>query len=449
MFPVRRFSTSAPHLKRILPAVYTPKQSSTRKSGFETNFPVQRRRKAWELAGEDKDTFFKKKYAHIHAKQKAHEARNAEKKTSPKDKGEIASALGGNTRSKRRHEDDLRGGDKYTGFDRHDLDDKKPRSFKRVGTSKGRDLWGNSENENGFDKKEVYSGIRPSPLSEFIYGSGPVLAALKAQRREYFSRLLVYNPKPQDQDIIKLAQKHDIKVKIARDKNELNILSNNGVHNGFVLETKPMLPQAIHYLGDSDPKKSTYRITEDFLGDQFVREHKTSNPHPFGVYLDEVSDPHNVGAIVRSAYFLGADFIVVSNKNCAPLSPVVSKTSVGALEFLPVYSCASPLSFLEKSREEGWTVVSAGYAGHYTNSKIDQTMSSKKINYRDLDTLLPQGPVLLVLGSEGEGLRTTIKLKSDHIVEIDSGANVNPIIDSLNVSVASALLIQKVLDVNE
>lgn len=472
---VRSFSTSLTHFKRILPSVnVSDAQKHTKKNeGFEKNFPIIKRAKAWEITGEDKETYFKRKHAHTHARDK--KRGSSSKRMNETDK-RTQRGRRDNDRSFKlpsRNDDrafgkrDSRARDSRSAYsedrsreprrDRRgdfEKDDRRGPKSNRGNLKTGRTrlfdkTFESFDNMDGVhDKREVYSGIRPSPLSEYIYGTNPVLAALLAERREYFSRLLVYNSKPEDQEILTLAESMNIPIKKAKDKNELNILSNNGVHNGFVLETKPFVPQPIFNLADVYPSKGAYDLVDDVLGDRITRRCTTSNPNPFGVYLDEVTDPHNIGAIIRSAYFLGADFVVTSSKNCAPLSPVVSKTSVGALEFLPVYTCSSPLSFLEKSKENGWLIVSAGRAEHPSDAKIDHTLKQKAFKFRGLNTLLQKSPTLLVLGSEGQGIRTTMKLKSDHIVEISARSNINPVVDSLNVSVAAALFISKIMEVN-
>ncbi len=72
--------------------------------------------------------------------------------------------------------------------------------------------------------------------------------------------------------------------------------------------------------------------------------------------LDEVWDPQNFGALLRTAFFLKCDKVVVCSKNSAPLSPAVSRASAGAMEVMPVYSTDNMMKFLDKSRENGWQV---------------------------------------------------------------------------------------------
>lgn len=77
--------------------------------------------------------------------------------------------------------------------------------------------------------------------------------------------------------------------------------------------------------------------------------------------LDEVWDPQNFGALLRTAYFLRCHQVVVCAKNSAPLSPAVSRASAGALELMPVYSTDNLMKFLDKSVENGWQVCLVEY----------------------------------------------------------------------------------------
>jgi 21S rRNA (GM2251-2'-O)-methyltransferase len=73
--------------------------------------------------------------------------------------------------------------------------------------------------------------------------------------------------------------------------------------------------------------------------------------------LDEVWDPQNFGALLRSSFFLKCDGVVTCAKNSAPLSPAVSKASAGAMELMTIYSVDNMMKFLDNSRENGWQVI--------------------------------------------------------------------------------------------
>ncbi|GME86209.1 unnamed protein product [Ambrosiozyma monospora] len=176
--------------------------------------------------------------------------------------------------------------------------------------------------------------------------------------------------------------------------------------------------------------------------DSYPKAHVSNEKYPTGLYLDEVSDPYNVGAILRSAYFMGVDFIVMSERNCARLSPVVLKASSGAMELMPIFTCAKPLAFFDTSRTNGWTIVSTVAPG----SKGNGGARVKVLDTEDLGKVSKGGPVLLVVGSEATGIRKNLVSRSDFVVGLQSDRiDVDESVDSLNVSVATALLISKLL----
>ena len=153
------------------------------------------------------------------------------------------------------------------------------------------------------------------------------------------------------------------------------------------------------------------------------------------IFLDEVSDPRNMGATLRSACYLGAAAVVISPKNSSPLSPVVSRASAGALELLSAsgrlaYS-HGPLPNLLKSlsEEASFDVVGTVLSGH---------------NVVSLDSAQREGNAAIVFGSEGRGLRTMVRRACSTLVTMPPALGAGSI-DSLNVSVASALVMHRFL----
>jgi 21S rRNA (GM2251-2'-O)-methyltransferase len=141
--------------------------------------------------------------------------------------------------------------------------------------------------------------------------------------------------------------------------------------------------------------------------------------------LDEVTDPQNLGSILRSAFFFGVDEVIICSKNSAPLSPVVSKASAGALEVMTVRSANNLMRLLDESKKTGWQVVGTSLG--------EDTMP--------LDSLPLLQPTILVMGNEGHGLRQSIISRCDHKVHIPCGRGSNALVDSLNVSVATGVLL--------
>ena len=145
---------------------------------------------------------------------------------------------------------------------------------------------------------------------------------------------------------------------------------------------------------------------------------------PFIVVCDEISDPHNLGAIIRSAECAGAHGVIIPKHRSAGLTAVVGKTSAGAAEHLAVARVASIASALEELKARGLWVYGAAAEG---SSPMWNTDFS--------------GPVALVIGSEGEGLGRLVRERCDFLVSIPLRGKVS----SLNASTAAAVLMYEVL----
>lgn len=127
-------------------------------------------------------------------------------------------------------------------------------------------------------------------------------------------------------------------------KHDLNMMAVNRPHQGYILRAEPLDFTPISELAAVNTASSAFAPTK----------HRTSN---FVLALDEVWDPQNFGALLRTAHFLGVSKVVVCAKNSAPLSPAVSKASAGAMEAMEVYSTKTMMSFLDKSKKNGWKVL--------------------------------------------------------------------------------------------
>ena len=141
------------------------------------------------------------------------------------------------------------------------------------------------------------------------------------------------------------------------------------------------------------------------------------------VLLDGVEDPHNLGAIIRSAYCLGAHGLVISSRRSAQLNQTVMKTSSGAAAFLPVARVANLNQALATLQEAGCWAVACD-------------MDGQSLWHSDLT-----GPVALVLGNEGAGISPLLKKHCDFVVSIPMSANE---VGSLNVSNAAAVMLCEV-----
>jgi len=138
------------------------------------------------------------------------------------------------------------------------------------------------------------------------------------------------------------------------------------------------------------------------------------------VVLDEVTDPHNLGAVARSALAAGAGGLVVPRHRSAHVTPAAVKASAGILELLPLAQVTNVVSFLLRARDHGFWVY--GAAGEAAASYLATDLT---------------GRIVLVLGAEGRGLRPLVAKTCDALVSIPMDSAV----ESLNVSVAAALLL--------
>jgi tRNA(Leu) C34 or U34 (ribose-2'-O)-methylase TrmL len=136
----------------------------------------------------------------------------------------------------------------------------------------------------------------------------------------------------------------------------------------------------------------------------------------------------NLGAMIRCAFFFGADGVLASEKNCAPLSPAASKASAGCLETMHVYDSDNLANTLATAANDGWLVLGADG-------------SADAVDCRSVGC---SRPTLLVMGNEGIGLRTNVRRACTALVKIMSGDGVDMRdCDSLNVSVATGILLHQ------
>lgn len=279
-------------------------------------------------------------------------------------------------------------------------------------TTGGRSSWA-GRNRYGYD--DVPTEKRDPPYGHYdgdhIYGVSSVLMAIRSGKRN-ISELLIQegmdltNKKDQSQahDILKTAKSMNIPIR-EFSKHDLNMLTENRPHQGFVLRAAPL-----NFI-----KKDALPPSPDFK---------------CVLALDEVWDPQNFGALLRTCLFLGVDEVVVCAKNSAPLSPTVSKASAGALEVMDIASTSNMMRFLDKSQENGWQIVGTSLG--------DEAV--------DLNSLPLNAPTILVLGNEGHGVRTNILRRCTHLVKI-AGSNSlgDSAVDSLNVSVTGGILLHHIL----
>ncbi len=142
------------------------------------------------------------------------------------------------------------------------------------------------------------------------------------------------------------------------------------------------------------------------------------------VFLDRLTDPHNVGSIIRTAEALGASGVVLAGAHSSAITSVVIKASAGATAHIPIVEISNAGSFIEKAKAKGIWII-----------------GSSSESERGLEDLGEFRPALLVIGSEGEGVRKSILDKCDRVVRIPLKGKVA----SLNASVAAGILLYSLL----
>ena len=156
--------------------------------------------------------------------------------------------------------------------------------------------------------------------------------------------------------------------------------------------------------------------------DEIIAFAEEKGEAPFIILLDGVEDPHNLGAIIRSAECCGAHGVIIPKRRAVGLTPVVSKASAGAIEYMRVAKVTNLSQTIDELKERGFWVYGADMGGN---------------EYYSTDF---SGSVCLVLGSEGFGISRLVREKCDFIVSIPLYGNVN----SMNVSCAGAVLFAEI-----
>lgn len=151
-----------------------------------------------------------------------------------------------------------------------------------------------------------------------------------------------------------------------------------------------------------------------------VKNDKDSN---FIVILDHIEDPRNFGAIIRTSECAGVDYIIIPNKRSVEITPIVMKTSSGALTNMKIVEVSNIRNTIDKLKELDYWVIGTDADG---------------TNYTDIDY---SGKVALVIGSEGNGLKEIVRRSCDVIASIPLKGKVN----SLNASVAAGIMIYEVV----
>ena len=151
---------------------------------------------------------------------------------------------------------------------------------------------------------------------------------------------------------------------------------------------------------------------------------KEKNEHPFIIICDEISDPHNLGAVIRTAEAAGAHGVIIPKRRSAGVTSIVDKTSAGAVEHMAVARVANLTSAINELKDAGVWIYGTAAEGTNPLWKTDL-----------------KGPICIVIGSEGDGISRLVRENCDFLVSIPMKGKVS----SLNASAAAAVLIYEAL----
>ena len=201
--------------------------------------------------------------------------------------------------------------------------------------------------------------------------------------------------------ILREAKKHDTMVRFVK-KERLDQMSETGKHQGVIAVTAAY----------------DYAEVEDILN-----KARETGAAPFVVILDNIEDPHNLGAIIRTANLAGAHGVIIPKNRAVGLTATVARTSAGALNYTSVARVTNIARTIEELKKEGLWFVCADMGG---------------TSMYQLDL---KGPMGLVIGNEGEGVSRVVKEKCDFVASIPMKGD----IDSLNASVAAGVLAYEIV----
>ncbi|MBO4904655.1 MAG: 23S rRNA (guanosine(2251)-2'-O)-methyltransferase RlmB [Lachnospiraceae bacterium] len=197
------------------------------------------------------------------------------------------------------------------------------------------------------------------------------------------------------------ARKKDVQIKFV-DKDRLDNMSETGHHQGVIAKCAAY----------------EYATVEDIL-----EKAKEKGEDPFVILLDNIEDPHNLGAIIRTANLAGAHGVIIPKNRAVGLTATVARTSSGALNYTPVAKVTNLARTIDDLKKQGIWFACADMDGEVM---YDQNLT---------------GPIGLVIGNEGDGVSRLVREKCDYVCSIPMKGD----IDSLNASVAAGVLMYEVV----
>lgn len=236
----------------------------------------------------------------------------------------------------------------------------------------------------------------------YVVGRNPVLELLKSKRQIDRIYILKGNLQGSIKKIIAIAKERNILIQEV-DKSKLDSMADGNVHQGVAALVTDF----------------EYSTVEDILD----RAHSLGQD-PFLIILDEIEDPHNLGAIIRTAECAGVHGVIIPKRRSARVNQTVYKASAGAVEHMLIAEVTNISNTIEVLKDKGLWIYGADMAGdgYYFRTNLG-------------------GPIALVIGNEGKGISRLVKEKCDALVKIPMVGKIT----SLNASTSAAILIYEVL----
>lgn len=235
-------------------------------------------------------------------------------------------------------------------------------------------------------------------MADVIFGRNPVIEALKSGRE--IEKVLISSAEGSAAKIVAMAKERKIPL-IRTEKRTLDKMAAGAVHQGVAAYISAY----------------AYKDVDDIL-----KKASDAGEEPFVVILDNIEDPHNLGAIMRTAECAGAHGIIIPKRNACGLTETVAKTSAGAIEYVPCVRVTNIVRTIEDLKDKGFWIAACDMGGR---------------EYYKTDL---RGKLAVVIGSEGSGISKLVKENCDFTVSIPMVGNIT----SLNASNAAAVLMYEV-----
>ncbi len=238
---------------------------------------------------------------------------------------------------------------------------------------------------------------------QLTYGINPLLEGLLVHP-SVFEKILIARGRggAKVQRILSLAGENSVPVEFV-ERQQMDRLAKSGVHQGV-----------IGFCRDRD-----YSTVEEIIANR-----REKNKNNLIVILDGVTDPRNLGSIIRTAYCLGANGIIIPENRAASVTPSASKASAGASTLLPVARVVNIVRTLEYLKKEGFWIY---------GTDADKGSDVTSFDYK--------GNVAVIAGSEGRGIRSLVRRNCDFLISVP----MNGTITSLNISVAMGIILFEIL----